>query len=453
MTQSRPRDSISRRNVDPAVAVRNEPEIGASEAACGDSDLKKELAEVLRQRVAISAVLRAVARSPHDLQPIFDTILDNAVHLCRADWGTFRLVEEAGLRLVAHKAPPALPELPMLRGHASFIGPLFGSKSPVHIPDLAAHLEPNSLEEADDRLAVSRAVGTVLFVPMLKNDDLIGSVAVARQRIEPFTEKEIELVTDFAAQATIALKITCRERQLREVQMQLAHTNRVVTLGELSASITHEVNQPIAAARNNIIAALHFLDGSAPDLKEVREALAAAVKDADRVSAIVGRMRALMQGASPRLDRVDMNEALREVIELTRGEALKNGVSVDSQLAQGLPVIAGDRIQLQQVVLNLILNAVQAMGTVGESARQMLITSRQIESNDLYVGVQDTGPGLSPETLSRLFEPFYTTKPNGMGMGLTICRSIIEAHGGRLWVSACQPHGALFQFAIPAQPP
>src|SRR4029077_9208696 len=232
-------------------------EIGVPEAACGDSDLKKELAEVFRQRVAISAVLRAIARSPHDLQPIFDTILDNAVHLCRADWGTFRLVEEAGLRLVAHKAPPALPELPMLRGHASFIGPLFGSKSPVHIPDLAAHLERNSLEEADDRLAVSRAVGTVLFVPMLKNDDLIGSVAVARQRIEPFTEKEIELVTDFAAQATIALEITCRERQLREVQMQLAHTNRVVTLGELSASITHEVNQPIAAARNNIIAALH----------------------------------------------------------------------------------------------------------------------------------------------------------------------------------------------------
>jgi signal transduction histidine kinase len=453
MAQSRPRDSISRRNVDPAVAVRNEPEIGASEAACGDSDLKMELAEVLRQRVAISAVLRAIARSPHDLQPIFDTILDNAVHLCRADWGTFRLVEEAGLRLVAHKAPPALPELPILRGHGSFIGPLFASKSPVHIPDLAAHLERNSLEEADDRLAVSRAIGTVLFVPMLRNDDLIGSVAVARQRIEPFTEKEIELVTDFAAQATIALEITCRERQLREVQMQLAHTNRVVTLGELSASITHEVNQPIAAARNNIIAALHFLDGTPPDLQEVREALAAAVKDADRVSAIVGRMRALMQGASPRLDRVDMNEALREVIELTRGEALKNGVSVESQLAQGLPVIAGDRIQLQQVVLNLILNAVQAMGTVVESARQMLITSRQIESNDLYVGVQDTGPGLSPETLSRLFEPFYTTKPNGMGMGLTICRSIIEAHGGRLWVSACQPHGALFQFAIPAQPP
>ena len=163
-------------------------------------------------------------------------------------------------------------------------------------------------------------------------------------------------------------------------------------------------------------------------------------------------MRALMQKASPRLDRLDMNEALQEVIELTRGEALKNGVSVESQLAKGLPIIAGDRVQLQQVVLNLVLNALQAIGAVSEGARQVIITTRQIESNDLCVGVQDTGPGLSPETLSRLFEPFYTTKPNGMGMGLTICRSIIEAHGGRLWVSACEPHGALFQFAIPAQP-
>ena len=451
--QSGPRDSISGRNADPEVEASNEPETGASEAARGDLDLQSELAEVLRQRVAISAVLRAIARSPHDLQPTFDTILGSAVHLCRADWGTFRLAEEAGLRLVAHKAPPGLPELPMLRGHDSFIGPLFGSKSPVHIPDLAAHLERNSLEEPDDQLTISRAVGTVLFVPMLRNDDLIGSVAVARQRVEPFTEKEIELIKDFAAQAAIALGITRCEQELRELQMQLAHTNRLITIGELSASIAHEVNQPVAAARNNVIAALHFLDGNPPDLQEIREALAAAVKDADRVSAIVGRMRALMQRGSPRLDRVDINEALQEVIELTRGEALKNRVSVKTQFAQGLPIIAGDRVQLQQVVLNLILNAVQAMGAVTEGAREVLITTRRIELNGLYVGVQDTGPGLSPETLSRLFEPFYTTKPDGMGMGLTICRSIVEAHGGHLWVSVCQPHGALFQFAIPVRLP
>ncbi|MGY8662939.1 ATP-binding protein [Bradyrhizobium sp. UFLA05-109] len=425
----------------------------AHEAAHGR--LQKELAEILRQRAAISEVLRAIAGSPHDLQPTFDTIIDSAVRLCRADSGAFRLAEDAGFRLVAYNLSPAVSEMylpPTLWEHGSFLGRLYASKSPLHIPDLATHLECNSAGETDREYLSKLGVRAALIVPMLRNDELIGTLGVGRRRIEPFTENEIELVTDFAAQAAIALEITRRERELRELQMQLAHTNRVVTMGELSASITHEVNQPIAAARNNVIAALHFLDRNPSDLREVREALAAALKDADRVGAIVGRMRALMQKASPRLDRVDMNEALQEVIDLTRGEALKNGISVESQLAKGLPIIAGDRVQLQQVALNLILNALQAMGAVSEGARQVLITTHQIELNDLYVGVQDTGPGLSPETLSRLFEPFYTTKPNGMGMGLTICRSIVEAHGGRLWVSACQPRGALFQFAIPARP-
>ena len=223
-------------------------------------------------------------------------------------------------------------------------------------------------------------------------------------------------------------------------------------MGELSASITHEINQPIATARNYVSVARRLLDRNPPDLPEVRDTLACAAKATDRVGAVVGRLRALMQKASVRLDRVDVNEALQEVIELTRGEALKNEVAVGTQFAKGLPIITGDRVQLQQVVLNLILNALQAMGAVSEGPRQVMITTRQIESNDLYVGIQDTGPGLSPETLSRLFEPFYTTKPNGMGMGLTICRSIVESHGGRLWATRCQPHGALFQFAIPARP-
>jgi len=140
------------------------------------------------------------------------------------------------------------------------------------------------------------------------------------------------------------------------------------------------------------------------------------------------------------------------VIELTQGEALKNGVSVKTEFAKGLPIITCDRVQLQQVVLNLILNALQAMCGDREGARQVLITTSQTESNDPCIGIQDTGPGLSSETLSRLFEPFYTTKPNGTGLGLAICRSIIEAHGGRLWATGCQPHGAVFQFIIPAQP-
>jgi C4-dicarboxylate-specific signal transduction histidine kinase len=245
------------------------------------------------------------------------------------------------------------------------------------------------------------------------------------------------------------LESTRRERQYREAQMALAHANRVATMGQLTASITHEVNQPLTAMRNNLIAALNFLDRTPPDLVEVREALACAVKENDRGSTIVGRIRALMQKAPTRIDSVDVNEAVRGVIELIYGEVLKNRVSVRTQLADGLPLIQGDGVQLQQVVLNLILNAVEAMGAVTDGTREVLITSSQT-ANEVCLGVQDTGLGLRPESLPRLFEPFYTTKPDGMGMGLSICRSIIEAHGGRLWATRCEPRGALFQFTIPA---
>jgi C4-dicarboxylate-specific signal transduction histidine kinase len=287
-------------------------------------------------------------------------------------------------------------------------------------------------------------------VPLLKDNEIVGIITLGRKQVQPFTDRQISLFRDFAAQASIALESTRRERQYREAQMALAHANRVATIGQLTASITHEVNQPIAAARNNVMAALHFLDRNPPNLQEVREALACAANDTDRVGAVVGRMRALMQKAPTQTDHVDINEAVCEVIELIRGEALKNGVSVKTIFAKGLPIITGDRVQLQQVVLNLILNALQAIGAVSEDARQVLITTSLTELNDLNIGVQDTGPGLSPETLSRLFEPFYTTKPNGMGMGLSICRSIVEAHGGRLWATRCEPRGALFQFTIPA---
>jgi C4-dicarboxylate-specific signal transduction histidine kinase len=241
---------------------------------------------------------------------------------------------------------------------------------------------------------------TVLLVPMLRSDDLVGSFSIGRRRIEHFRENEIELVTDFAAQAAIALEITRRERQLRELQMELAHANRLETMGQLTASITHEVNQPIAAARNNVSAALHFLDRNPPDLQEVREALGCVANDTDRASAVVGRMRALMQKAPKRTDRVDINEAVCEVIEFIRGEALKNRVSVEVQFAEGLPVITGDRVQLQQVVLNLILNALQAMGAVSEGARQALITTSQTELNDLCIRVPEAE--VQPWGLSRV---------------------------------------------------
>jgi signal transduction histidine kinase len=324
---------------------------------------------------------------------------------------------------------------------------LIESKLPVHIADLA---DPAFRERSPEGSVVD-AIGarTYVLVPLLEKDELIGIIGFHRTRVQPFTDTQIALITDFAAQATVALESTRRERRYRETQMELARVNRVATIGQLTASIIHEVNQPLAAARNNLTAALNFLDRAPPDLVEVREALACAVKDNDRVSTVVGRIRALMQKTPIRTDSVDLNEAVREVLELTHGEALEHGISVRTQLADSLPLIQGDRVQLQQVVLNLILNAAQAMGAVTNGTREVLITTSQTEPNKVCLGVQDTGPGLSAETLPRLFEPFYTTKTGGMGMGLAICRSIIEAHGGRLWAAGCEPRGALFQFTIP----
>jgi signal transduction histidine kinase len=417
------------------------------------SELQDRVTELVEQQTAISEVLRAIANSPHDLQPIFDAILDGATRLCRADMGTLRISEEDGLRRVSVRGDPLLvsrarSSIPLLAEKGSLPTRWATSRLSKHVPDLTA-LEG---DHRDDFLitVVNAGFRTGLVLPLLKDNEIVGTISLGRKQVQPFTDKEICLFTDFAAQATIALESTRRERQYREMQSELARANRVETIGQLTASITHEVNQPLATARNNLTAALNFLDRTPPDLVEVREALASAVKDNDRASTVVGRIRALMQKAPTRTDSVNINEAVHEVLELTHGEALKHVVSVRTQLADGLPLIQGDRVQLQQVVLNLILNAVQAMGGDADSTREMLITTRQTEPNEVRIGVRDTGPGLNAEALPRLFEPFYTTKPDGMGMGLSICRSIIEAHGGRLWASGCEPRGALFQFTIPA---
>jgi PAS domain S-box-containing protein len=244
------------------------------------------------------------------------------------------------------------------------------------------------------------------------------------------------------------------ERRYREAQVALAHANRVTTMGQLTASIAHEVNQPIAAAVTNAHAALRWLGGHPPDLEEVRQSLDAIIKDGNRAGDVIGRIRALVKKAPPRHDQLDINEAILEVIEVTRSELLRNGVSLQTELAKGLSLIRGDRIQLQQLVLNLIMNAVEAMSDANKGSRggsrDLLISTAEDGSKGLLVAVRDSGPGLDPEGLVRLFDPFYTTKPGGMGMGLSICRSIIEAHGGRIWATNV-PNGATFHFTLPSQ--
>jgi signal transduction histidine kinase len=417
------------------------------------SELQDRVAELIEQQTAISEVLRAIAGSPHDLQPIFDAILDSATRLCRADWGNLRLSEESGLRLVAVRGDPLFishvwSSIPVLAEKGSLPSRLAASRLPIHIPDFRA-LEGDLRDDFWIKL-VNAGVRTGLVVPLLKDDEIVGIITLSRKQVQPFTDRQISLFKDFAAEATIALESTRRERQYREMQSELAHANRVATMGQLTASIVHEIRQPITAAHTNAGAALRFFDKSPPDGAKVREVLACIVDDTDRASDVVDRIGSLIKKAPARKEIVDLNAAILEVTALTRSETVKTGVTVGTQLAGELPRIQCDRVQLQQVMLNLIVNAIQSMSGVEDGNRELHISTVRIEPEGVCVTVQDTGHGLRPESLPRLFEPFYTTKPDGMGMGLSICRSIIEAHGGRLWATPCEPRGALFQFTIPA---
>ena len=236
---------------------------------------------------------------------------------------------------------------------------------------------------------------------------------------------------------------------LREAQTELAHVNRVATMGQLAASIAHEINQPITAAVTNANAGLLWLAAQPPDLEEVRDAFDRVIKAGNQAGEVIGRIRALIKKAPARKDDLEINEAILEVIALTHGEVVKNGVSLQTQLAAGLPFVQGDRVQLQQVILNLIINAIEAMSGVSEGSRELLIGTGKDASSGVLVAVQDSGPGLNPESFDRLFDPFYTTKPGGMGMGLSICRSIVEAHGGRVWASRTAGPGVTVQFTLP----
>jgi C4-dicarboxylate-specific signal transduction histidine kinase len=277
---------------------------------------------------------------------------------------------------------------------------------------------------------------------------LVGSAAFDEQR-----DQGVTFVLDLTERKRAEAEARESERRFFEVQMELAHANRVATMGQLSASIAHEVKQPLTAIVVNAETGLRWLGKQPPDLEEARQALGSIAEISLRAGDVVGRIRALVQKAAPHKDRVDLNAAVREVIELTRGEAVRNGVSVRAQLADGLPPIHGDRVQLQQVVLNLIINAVEAMSDSSEGARDLLISTRKADTGGVLVAVMDSGPGLASASPEGLFDAFYTTKPGGLGMGLSICRSIIDAHGGRLWASANVPRGAALQFTLPAHNP
>ena len=240
------------------------------------------------------------------------------------------------------------------------------------------------------------------------------------------------------------------ELALRQAQTELAHVTRITTLGELTASIAHEVNQPLAAIVTNGAACLRWLAPQPPDVAEARGAVECMISDGHRASEVIQRLRALCQKTDPQKTRLDINDVIEEALLLVQREVLDHRVVLLRDLARALTPVLGDRVQLQQVIINLVMNGMEAMADVADRPRDLLIRSHQRAPNQVLVTVQDSGIGIEPESVDRLFGSFYTTKPGGMGMGLSISRSIIEAHDGRLWASPNSGPGATFQFTLPS---
>ena len=304
---------------------------------------------------------------------------------------------------------------------------------------------------------------------LCSNGKVAGTFCIYHREARNPTSQDLELIELATHVARVAIERDQQENSLREAQNELAHVNRVTTLGEFAASIAHEVNQPLAGILTNANAALRWLAGNSPNLAEAQQTIGRIIRDGNRAGDVVSRMRALFKKAPAAKEPLDINLVIQEVLMLTQVELQKNRVSLRTEFAVGLPTILGDKIQLQQVILNLVVNAIEAMSRVAAHQRALYLSSRKITESpsdtgqetidakapgekgvtSLLIEVRDTGPGLDPTELKRVFGTFYTTKSHGMGMGLAISRSIIEAHNGSLWVTANAPRGAVFQFKLP----
>jgi PAS domain S-box-containing protein len=412
---------------------------------------ERKLAEALRD--GESRILEMIVRDA----PLKET-LEKLVLLVEAQFAdllcSVLLLDEDG----QHMRSGAAPNLPRAYSQAidgMCIGPKAGSsgtamyrREPVVVTDILQ----DPLWESYRDAAEPYGLRACWSIPILAHSgEPLGSFTMyypEPRGPRPAETRALEMATHLAGIA-IERKLAREERErLRQAQMELAHVNRVTTMGELTASLAHEVNQPIAAAVISANTCVRWLAGEVPNLDKARAAAARIVNDATRAAEIIRRIRLLFQKGSLQLESVDVNEVIEEMIVLLRGEATRYVISVRTELAADLPPVMGDRVQLQQVMMNLMINSIDAMRTV-DGSRELAIQSQPAENERVLVSVSDTGVGL-PTQADQVFNAFFTTKPHGTGMGLRICRSIVESHGGRLWAANNSPRGAIFSLTLPA---
>ena len=409
---------------------------------------RKLAAQRLLAQHAVTQILAAAATveeaTPKILRAVCESLVWDVGALWRVDrdTGVLRCVE------IWHTAEIDVPEFETTTRQRTF-GPGIGlpgrvwiNREPVYVPDVVHdHQFPRAVIAARERLHAG------FGVPIVLGRDVLGVLEFFSSEIRQPDQELLDMMAVIGSQLGQFIERKRAEEALALTRAELAHVARVATLGEMSASIAHEINQPLAAIVNNAAACLHWLD--AQNLEQARESTELIIEDGHRAGEIIDRVRALVRKHPPRKDAVDINAIILEVIGLVRYELRGHGVAVGTGLGKDLPPVLGDRIQLQQVLLNLIMNAIEAMSGDGEASRELTITSMSTEVDGIVIAVTDSGPGLDPAARDRLFEAFHTTKPQGMGMGLAICRSIVEAHGGRLSATPNEPRGAVFWFTLP----
>jgi len=394
------------------------------------------------QILATTATLEDAA--PKLLQAVCQSLAWDVGALWRVDRdaGVLRCVE------LWHTGALDIPEFEAATRHGTFLpgiglpGRVWFRREPLYIPDIAR--DPDCVRAP---IAARDMLHAGFGVPIVLGRDVLGTMEFFRNETRQPDQDLLDMMANIGSQIGQFIERKRAEDALVNARAELAHVARVATLGEITASIAHELNQPLAAVVNNANACLNWLD--AHNFDEARQAAEFAIVDGHRAADIIARIRALAKKDRPRQDAVGINGVILEVIALVRSEMHGHSISLRTRLSDDLPPVLGDRVQLQQVLLNLMMNAIEAMSGNRQASRELAITSMPAESRAVLISVVDSGPGLGATHRDQLFRAFHTTKPQGMGIGLAISRSIVEAHGGRLWATANEPRGAVFQFTLP----
>jgi two-component system, NtrC family, sensor kinase len=428
--------------------------------AIQNAQLLHELRQTLQEQSAAADVLKIISRSEFDLQAVLDTVVELAARLCDADLAAV-YSNPAYFRAVATYGFPAnqrevASNVVFEPGKGTVLGRATLEAKPVQVADVLADPE-YTLHEAQHRIGYR----TVLCVPLFREGLPIGVIALMRLTVRPFTDKQIELVQNFADHAVIAIENTRLIAELRQRTEELGHSladlqrernQKLMNLEAMAASIAHEVRQPLSAIATNGNAALRFLGRTPPDHKEVRSSLSKIISDSHRASQVFDNIRALFGKVDEGHELIDMNEIVLEVLHTLRGELKDRVITVRTELTPQQPLVAGHRGQLQEVLLNLVRNAIEAMDAIKDGRRVLQVkTEHHDDPGKIVVAVEDSGPGIDPEKLEGIFDAFVSTKPQGMGLGLAICRMIIDRHDGKLSAWSGKRRGAVFQFVLPRQ--